>query len=80
MNVVPVSGYASAVMRAGFACSVTETYRRVFERFRDGFRHANNSSKASRPRQESPGFEPGETTVSDKSGRSKLSAPLTFDC
>jgi hypothetical protein len=80
MNVVLVSSYASAVMRAGFACSVTETYRHVFERLRDDLPAREQLFKSLKVPPTKYRIEPGETTVSDRNGRSKLSVALILDC
>jgi hypothetical protein len=79
MNVVLVSSYVSAVMRAGIACSVTETHRRVFKRFRDDLPAREQLFKSLKVPPTKSRIEPGETTVSDRNGRSKLSAALTLD-
>jgi hypothetical protein len=66
MNVVLVSSYASAVMRAGFACSVTEAYRRVFEKLRDVLQTPEQLLKSLKVPPRKSRIEPGATTVWQK--------------
>ena len=66
-------------MRAGFASSATKSYRRVFEKRSGAFKASEQLCKSFKVPPRKSWIEPGETMVSDRNGRSKWSAALTFD-